>query len=87
MAAFLDELEADERAFVAHLALREVRGEDGARAAGLAVKAVKQRARARRFADLKRRVAAGPEECGDDEIRALVDDKKSDLTGEKGRGE
>jgi DNA primase len=88
----LDELDAADAGVVTRLAMAEVREEDAARAAKLAVKAVKQRALARRARELREHIAASGGEYDDaaPAIRELVEEKrrhlKPDPAGSGGAG-
>ncbi len=78
----LDELDEGDSRVVTSFAMAAGRDEDSARAVRLAVRAVKHRAFARRFRELKGRLAR---EGGDDaaiaEMRALLEEKRRQLGG------
>jgi DNA primase len=77
----LDELDAADAGVVTRMAMAEAREEDAARAARLAVKAVKQRALARRARELRERIAASGGEYDDaaPAIKELVEEKRRHL--------
>lgn len=82
----LDELEAADVATVTRLAIAGAREEDAARAARLAVKAVKQRALARRTRELRERLAVsgGDYDEAAPAIKELMEEKRRHLKPEGG---
>ena len=82
----LDELDEVDGGMVTRLAMSETREENAALAARLAVKAVKQRAFARRAREVRERLAASGGEYDDDAptIKELVEEKRRHLKGETG---
>jgi DNA primase len=82
----LDELDAADAAVVTRLAMAEAREEDEARAARLAVRAVKQRALARRARELRERIAAsgGDYDEAAPAIKEFIEEKRRHLKPEAG---
>ncbi len=82
----LDELDAADAGVVTRLAMAEAREEDAARAARLAVRAVKQRALARRARELRERIAAsgGDYDEAAPAIKELIEEKRRHLKPEAG---
>jgi len=82
----LDELDAADAGVVTRMAMAEAREEDAARAARLVVKAVKQRALARRNRELRERIAASGGEYDEaaPAIRELEEEQRRHIKPEGG---